>query len=169
MPKRYQKEYKMIARLLRRFCSPEVEMMLKHLEEHPEDFRSGISLPSGRRNKWEVLAREVASNGTAIEQNVLRDVKRRAFKKADRQRLLGQIVAQTVAPESVTDAELEDGVTYVGTGVGHPAQIASQQHLQLHKLYQQQMALNAAQGIGYGGAQQGLGNIYPTSSKISQP
>lgn len=156
----------MIARLLRRFCSPEVEMMLKHLEEHPEDFRSGISLPSGRRNKWEVLAREVASNGTAIEQNVLRDVKRRAFKKADRQRLLGQIVAQTVNPESLTDAELEDGVMYVGTGVGNPTQIAAQQHVQLHKLYQQQLAMNAAQGMSYGGLQQGLGNIYssPTSS-----
>ena len=160
----------MIARLLRRFCSPEVEMMLKHLEEHPENFRE-MDPTTLKKSKWALLAREVASSGTVIEQSVLRDVKRRAFKKADRQRLLGQIVAQTIAPESVTDVELEDGTMYVGTGVGNPTQIAAQQHAQLHKLYQQQLAMNAAQGISYGGMQQGLGNIYssPTSSTTSQP
>lgn len=158
----------MIARLLRRFCSPEVEMMLKHLEEHPEDFRE-LDRVTIKKSRWALLAREVASNGTAIEQNVLRDVKRRAFKKADRQLLLGRIVAQTVNPESLTDEQIEDGVMYVGTGVGNPAQIASQQHLQLHKLYQQQMAMNAAQGINYGaGGVGGMGaNLLGTTTTAS--
>lgn len=148
----------MITKLLRRFCSPEVEMLLKRLEEHPEDFIE-ISLGSTR---WDRLASAVYTHGTFIEQRVLSAVKKKVFKDYARKKMLGEIVKQTIAPEE----EVEDEVMYVGTGVGNPAQIASQQHLQLHKLYQQQMALNAAQGMNYGGLQQGLGNMLgsPTST-----
>lgn len=148
----------MITRLLRRFCSAEVKMLLKHLEEHPEDFRSR-NFSSNRTSRWELLASQVDSKGTFIEQRVLSDVKRRAFKRADRQRLLGEIVAQTVAPETVSQEEIEDGIMYTGIG---PTQLAAQQqHIQIHKLCQQQMALNAAQGINYGTSQQlqGLSGI----------
>lgn len=98
----------MITRLLRRFCSPEVEMMLKHLEEHPEDFRS-TGVTYRRTNRWELLASEVRRRGTPIEKRVLRSIEEKAFKKADRQRLLGEIVAQTVNPETVSQEEIEDG------------------------------------------------------------
>jgi hypothetical protein len=79
-------------------------MMLKHLEEHPEDFRS-----SRRTSRWELLASEVRRKGTPIERRVLRSIEEKAFKKADRQRLLGEIVAQTVNPETVSQEEIEDG------------------------------------------------------------
>lgn len=146
----------MITRLLRRFCSPEVEMLLKHLEEHPEDF----SEHKLQQKRWVRIARQVELEGTFVEQVVFRKVKHKSFKKAERAALLGAIVKQTIAPEE----EVKDEIMYVGTGVGNPAQIAAQQ--QLHKLYQQQMAMNAAQGITYGGLQQGLGNMLgsPTST-----
>lgn len=148
----------MITKLLRRFCSPEVEMLLKHLEEHPEDFNELVL----DRTRWSGLLRQVEIKGTFVEQVVLRRVKHKSFKKAERAALLGAIVKQTIAPEEEVDYD----VMYVGTGVGNPAQIAAQQHIQLHKLYQQQMAMNAAQGITYGGLQQGLGNMLgsPTST-----
>lgn len=148
----------MITKLLRRFCSPEVEMLLKHLEEHPEDFNETVL----DKTRWSKLLRQVELKGTFVEQVVLREVKRKSFKKAERAALLGAIVKQTIAPEE----EVKDEIMYVGTGVGNPAQIAAQQHIQLHKLYQQQMAMNAAQGITYGGLQQGLGNMLgsPTST-----
>ena len=149
----------MITRLLRRFCSPEVKMMLKHIEEHPEDFR----LPSvthiyGRTNRWALLANEVELKGTFIEQIVLRNVEKEAFKKADRQRLLGEIVAQTIAPETVSQEEIEDGAYtllntknmvltglatqqfqnqtlqgQLGVGVGNPTQLAAQQQAMLNQ------------------------------------
>jgi hypothetical protein len=147
----------MIARLLRRFCSPEVEMMLKHLEEHPEDFEKIV-----KYSTWQRLADQVAIEGTFAEKRVLTAVARKAFKRLNRQKLLGAIVTQTIAPMS-TEA-YEDGVMYVGTGVGNPTQIAAQQHVQLHKLYQQQLAMNAAQGISYDGSQRGLGNVYSTAT-----
>jgi len=148
----------MITKLLRRFCSPEVEMLLKHLEEHPEDFTETVL----DKTQWSRLLRQVELKGTLVEQVVLREVKHKSFKKAERAALLGAIVKQTIAPEE----EVDNGVMYVGTGVGNPAQIAAQHQLQLHKLYQQQMAMNAAQGITYGGLQQGLGNMLgsPTST-----
>lgn len=98
----------MITRLLRRFCSPQVEMLLKHLEENPEDFRSR-NFGSNRTSRWELLAKDVARRGTLIEKRVLHNVEEKAFKKADRQRLLGEIVAQTVNPETVSQEEIEDG------------------------------------------------------------
>ena len=148
----------MITRLLRRFCSPEVKMMLKHIEEHPEDFR----LPSvthiyGRTSRWALLANEVELKGTFIEQIVLRNVEKEAFKKADRQRLLGEIVAQTIAPETVSQEEIEDGTAMLntknmvltglansqfqnqtlqgqlGVGVGNPTQLAHLQHIAAHQ------------------------------------
>ena len=148
----------MITKLLRRFCSPEVEMLLKHLEEHPEDFNE-MRL---EKTRWDRLANEVYTHGTFIEQQVLSAVKKKVFKDYARKKMLGAIVKQTIAPEE----ETEDEIMYVGTGVSNPAQIAAQQHIQLHKLYQQQMAMNAAQGITYGGLQQGLGNMLgsPTST-----
>jgi hypothetical protein len=135
-------------------------MMLKHLEEHPEDFKKITGY-----GQWEKLADGVYTHGTFIEQRVLTDVKKKVFKDYARKQMLGAIVKQTIAPEE----EVEDEVMYVGTGVGNPAQIASQQHLQLHKLYQQQMALNAAQGITYGaGGVGGMGaNLLGTTSTTS--
>ena len=109
-----------------------------------------------------MLASQVDSKGTFIEQRVLSDVKRRAFKKADRQILLGQIVAQTVNPETVSQEEIEDGTAmlsqqysknlaqsmlntkavmqqglmnslYQGGGAGNPAQYAAQQQAMLNQ------------------------------------
>ena len=92
----------MITKILRRFCSPEVEMMLKHLEEHPEDFREIVGYST-----WNRLADAVRSEGTYAEKRVLRAVMAKAFKRLNRQKLLGAIVTQTIAPMSVEAYEDE--------------------------------------------------------------
>jgi hypothetical protein len=137
-------------------------MLLKRLEEHPEDFNELVL----DRTRWSGLLRQVEIKGTFVEQVVLRRVKHKSFKKAERAALLGAIVKQTIDPAPEV---AEDEVMYVGTGVGNPAQIAAQQHIQLHKLYQQQMAMNAAQGINYGaGGVGGMGaNLLGTTSTTS--
>jgi hypothetical protein len=169
----------MITRLLRKFCSPEVEMMLKHLEEHPEDFRSR-NFSTNRTNMWELLADNVERSGTFVEQTVLKKVKEKAFKKADRQILLGRIVAQTVAPETVSQEEIEDDTAmlsrqygqslaqsmlntkaFIGAGIGNPTQLAHQQHIAAH----QQALRNQYQNIAT--QAQGLTGITSTSTATS--
>jgi len=172
----------MITRLLRRFCSPEVEMMLKHLEEHPEDFRSS-TVTYRRTSMWELLASEVRRNGTPIEKRVLRSIEVKAFKKADRQRLLGQIVAQTIVPETVSQEEIEDDTamlsrqygqslaqsmlnTNIGAGIGNPTQLAAQQQALFNQYTGQQQALrNQYQNVAT--QAQGLTGITSTSTATS--
>ncbi len=149
----------MITRLLRRFCSPEVEMLLKHLEEHPEDFKKTTGY-----GQWERLADEVYTHGTFIEQRVLTDVKKKVFKDYARKQMLGAIVKQTInpAPDVTEDDEysqlsqqyskqlaqsmvntqnvISTGLMnsqfqnqayqgLLGVGVGNPTQLATQQQL----------------------------------------
>ncbi len=146
--------------------------MLTHLEEHPEDFDGDIYPCT-----WYNLLGDVSRQGTFIEQVVTRNMKQKVFKKLRRDKYLQAIVKQTIDPEkpalkdpnTVFYAGVGGGGGSVGTGVGNPAQIAAQQHLHLHKLYQQQMALNAAQGINYGaGGVGGMGaNLLGTTSTTS--
>ena len=178
----------MITRLLRRFCSPEVEMLLKHLEENPEDFRSR-NFSSNRTSRWELLAKDVARRGTLIEKRVLHNVEEKAFKKADRQRLLGEIVAQTVNPETVSQEEIEDGTAMlslaqsmlntknaVQTGLMN-SQLQNQVYglggagvggaISAQSAAQQQAMLNQYQNVA--GQAQSLTGITSTSTKYLSP
>jgi hypothetical protein len=152
----------MITRLLRKFCSPEVEMLLKHLEENPEDFRSR-NFSSNRTSRWEVLAKDLARNGTPIEKRVLRSVEEKAFKKADRQILLGQIVAQTVAPETVSQEEIEDGTAMLSQQY---TKNLAQNMLNTKAVMQQGLMTSLYQNQGYGLGGAGVGN--PTQLAAQQ-
>lgn len=152
----------MITRLLRRFCSAEVKMLLKHLEEHPEDFRSR-NFSSNRTSRWELLASQVDSKGTFIEQRVLFDVRRRAFKRADRQMLLGEIVAQTVAPETVSQEEIEDGTAMLSQQY---AKSLAQSMLNTKNAVQTGLMTSQFQNQGYGLGGAGVGN--PTQLAAQQ-
>jgi hypothetical protein len=83
----------MITKLLRRFCSEEVRLMLTHLEEHPEDFDIHSS------SKWPMLFGDLNQNGTFIEQLVASNIRRKSFKHMKREQFKQNIVKQTIAPE----------------------------------------------------------------------
>ena len=136
----------MITRLLRRFCSPQVEMMLKHLEENPEDFRSR-NFGSNRTSRWELLASEVRRKGTPVEKRVLHNVEEKAFKKADRQRLLGEIVAQTINPVTVSQEEIEDGTAMLSQQY---AKNLAQNMLNTKNAVQTELMTSQFQNQGYG-------------------
>lgn len=125
----------MITNILRRFCSKEVQIMLNRLEEHPEEFRPNIT--TNKQNKWYYLFDEVVRNGTFIEQVTALKIKEKTFKKLRRQTLLGEIVAQSIAPEEVTREQVED-------------RQAGMSHLQ-HVLLQKQYTSLQAQALGGGG------------------
>jgi hypothetical protein len=163
-------------------------MLLKHLEENPEDFRSR-NFSSNRTSRWELLAKDVARRGTLIEKRVLHNVEEKAFKKADRQRLLGEIVAQTVNPETVSQEEIEDGTAMlslaqsmlntknaVQTGLMN-SQLQNQVYglggagvggaISAQSAAQQQAMLNQYQNVA--GQAQSLTGITSTSTKYLSP
>jgi hypothetical protein len=154
----------MITRLLRRFCSPEVEMLLKHLEENPEDFRSR-NFSSNRTSRWELLAKDVARRGTLIEKRVLHNVEEKAFKKADRQRLLGEIVAQTVNPETVSQEEIEDGTAMLSQQY---AQNLAQSMLNTKNAVQTGLMNSQLQNQVYGLGGAGVGGAISAQSAAQQ-
>jgi len=121
--------------------------MLNRLEEHPKEFIPNIT--TNKQNKWYYLFDEVVRNGTFIEQVVALKVKEKTFKKLRRQTLLGEIVAQSIAPEEITREQVVDGQA----GMNHLA------HIQLQKQYtaMQAQALNAT-GITSSMLGQGIGN-----------
>lgn len=156
----------MITKVLKRFCSQEVRLLVTHLEEHPEDF-------TGYDSYWEKLA-DNTHKMTPIEAIVVTRTKKTMFKKLARQKFLGEIVSQTISPRKLNDVEDEERMQIakkysmnLAQGMGSTA--AAIQQVQLSNLYQQQMAMNAAQGITYDGSQRGLGNTYSTTTTTSQP
>jgi hypothetical protein len=140
MPKRYQnKDYKMITKLLRKFCSNEVQMMLKHLEEHPEDFDGDIYPCT-----WYNLLGDVSRQGTFIEQVVTRNMKHKVFKKLRRDKYLQSIVKQTIDPEKPEPIS-PGSIVYAGVGGISNGQMQQLQQTRLAQIYQAQQALNTQQ------------------------
>jgi hypothetical protein len=131
----------MITKLLRKFCSNEVQMMLKHLEEHPEDFDGDIYPCT-----WYNLLGDVSRQGTFIEQVVTRNMKHKVFKKLRRDKYLQSIVKQTIDPEKPEPIS-PGSIVYAGVGGISNGQIQMQQLQQarLSQLYQAQQALNTQQ------------------------
>jgi len=139
-------------------------MMLKHLEEHPEDFRSS-TVTYRRTSRWELLANDVARKGTPIEKRVLRSIEEKAFKKADRQVLLGQIVAQTVAPETVSQEEIEDGTAMLSQQY---SKNLAQSMLNTKNALQQGLMNSQLQNQVYGLGGAGVGGAISAQSAAQQ-
>jgi hypothetical protein len=130
----------MITKLLRKFCSAEVKLMLTHLEEHPEDF----DILSDSR--WANLLDEISRRGTFAEQVVTANIKDKVFKKLRRDKYLQAIVKQTIDPESkyegvsTTANPPADGLFHITN-----PQFQQLQQNRLAQIYQAQQALNTQQ------------------------
>jgi hypothetical protein len=129
----------MITKILRRFCSAEVKLMLTHLEEHPEDFDGDIYPCT-----WYNLLADVSRQGTFIEQVVTRNMKREVFKKLRRDKYLQAIVKQTIDPEK-PQLISPSNIVYAGVGSISNGQMQQLQQARLSQLYQGQQALNTQQ------------------------
>lgn len=129
----------MITKLLRKFCSAEVKLMLTHLEEHPEDFDGDIYPCT-----WYNLLGDVSRQGTFIEQVVTRNMKQKVFKKLRRDKYLQAIVKQTIDPEKPALKD-PNTVFYAGVGGVSNGQMQQLQQARLAQIYQAQQSLNIQQ------------------------
>jgi hypothetical protein len=133
----------MITKLLRKFCSAEVKLMLTHLEEHPEDF----DILSDSR--WANLLDEISRRGTFAEQVVTRNIRSKVFEKRRRDEYLQAIVKQTIDPESKYEGSVSStlhiGPHQVQTAQTHLQQMQQLQQARLSQIYQAQQALNTQQ------------------------
>lgn len=133
----------MITKLLRRFCSEEVRLMLTHLEEHPKDFELSAN------SKWPILFGSLGQDGTFIEQIVASNVRRKAFKRMRREQFKQDIVKQTIAPEEKDSYRELMQLSSVAPGsfvtTSHNSILQQIQHRQ--GLRNAQQAMNAQQSM----------------------
>jgi hypothetical protein len=94
---------KLKEKLYRRFCAPEVRMLLDHMEENFEDF---IDDYHGRKVWVRLLEAKEYSN---TERTVLKMAYERLRRNHARQQLLGKIIAQKLnpAPEKKSDDSVD--------------------------------------------------------------
>ena len=80
-------------KLYRRFCAPEVRMLLDHMEENFEDFEEDYV----GKKPWRRLMK--SNTYTKVERKVIEMAYHRLGQKHERQQLLGKIIAQKLNPE----------------------------------------------------------------------
>lgn len=132
----------MTIKLLRRFCSEEVRLMLTHLEEHPEDFELSSN------SMWPVIFSDTFQNGTFIEQIVAQNVRRKSFKRMKREQFKQNIVKQTIAPEEKDSYRELMGATpgsYVTTS--QTSMLQEMQRQQRQAMMNSQQAMNNQMGL----------------------
>ena len=86
-------------KLYRRFCAPEVRMLLAHMEEKFEDF---VDDYNGRKMWVRLLEAKDYSN---IERKTIKMVYERLRREHARQELLGKIIAQKLNPEVAKNSD----------------------------------------------------------------
>jgi hypothetical protein len=86
-------------KLYRRFCAPEVRMLLGHMEEKFEDF---VDDYQGRK-MWVRLLE--AKDYSKIERKTIKMVYERLRREHARQELLGKIIAQKLNPEVAKNSD----------------------------------------------------------------
>ena len=77
----------------RRFCAPEVRMLLDHMEENFQDFEEDYI----DKKPWRRLMK--SNTYTKVERKVIEMAYHRLGRKHERQQLLGKIIAQKLNPE----------------------------------------------------------------------
>jgi hypothetical protein len=80
-------------KLYRRFCAPEVRMLLDHMEENFQDFEEDYI----DKKPWRRLMK--SNTYTNVERTVIGMAYDRLMRKHERQQLLGKIIAQKLNPE----------------------------------------------------------------------
>jgi hypothetical protein len=114
----------------RRFCAPEVRMLLDHMEENFQDFEEDYI----DKKPWRRLMK--SNTYTNVERTVIGMAYDRLRRERERQQLLGKIIAQKLNPEVPQPPQPSQGLT---------AMKASQhQHLMAHQQYASQYNQGAA-------------------------
>ena len=112
----------------RRFCAPEVRMLLGHMEEKFEDF---VDDYQGRK-MWVRLLE--AKDYSKIERKTIKMVYERLRREHARQELLGKIIAQKLNPEMAKNSDdFMDANRYAAALAQHRQyanQLAGQQYQQ---------------------------------------
>jgi hypothetical protein len=117
-------------KLYRRFCAPEVRMLLDHMEENFEDFVDDYI----DKKPWRRLMN--SDTYTTVERTVIKMAYQRLKGDHARQQLLGKIIAQKLNPEVPQLSQPSQGLT---------AMKASQhQHLMAQQQYASQYNQGAA-------------------------
>jgi hypothetical protein len=80
-------------KLYRRFCAPEVRMLLDHMEENFQDFEEDYI----DKKPWRRLM--MSNTYTNVERTVIGMAYDRLRREHERQQLLGKIIAQKLNPE----------------------------------------------------------------------
>lgn len=111
-------------KLYRKFCAPEVRMLLDHMEEKFEDF---INDYSGRK-MWVRLME--ANDYSKTERTTIKMVYERLSQAHARQQLLGKIIAQKLSPQpEKTSDDFMDANRYATAIAQHrQAVLAHQQY-----------------------------------------
>ena len=109
-------------KMLRRFCSQEVQILIAKLEED-------YSLFTDYSNAWRRLL-EVSRCRTRIENYCVNKVKNRVEKNHDRQQYLARILKQQLVPQAIED--IEDGVQISAQQVNSMKQQLGM-HVQAHR------------------------------------
>jgi hypothetical protein len=86
-------------KLYRRFCAPEVRMLLAHMEEKFEDFEEDYLA----EKPWRRLMK--SNTYTKLERKTISMAFERLSRGHARQQLLGKIIAQKLNPEVVRNSE----------------------------------------------------------------
>lgn len=115
-------------KLYRRFCAPEVRMMLDHMDENFVDFMDDYQ----GRKMWVRLLE--AKDYSKIERKTIKMVFERLRREHARQELLGKIIAQKLNPEVEKTSDFMDAQRYSAALAQH-RQYADQSR-QLNQLAQ---------------------------------
>jgi hypothetical protein len=116
----------------RRFCAPEVRMLLDHMEENFQDFEDDYL----NRKAWVRLMN--SDTYTTVERTVIKMAYQRLKGDHARQQLLGKIIAQKLspAPEVSLPSQPPQGLTAM--------KASQQQHLMAQQQYASQYNQGAA-------------------------
>lgn len=119
-------------KLYRRFCAPEVRMLLDHMEENFADFVDDYL----NRKMWVRLME--AQDYSKTERTAIKMAYERLKRDHARQQLLGKIIAQKLNPEVAKNSDdFMDAQRYASALIQHKQQaIAAQQYGQLNQLAQ---------------------------------
>jgi 2-methylcitrate dehydratase PrpD len=105
----------------RKFCAPEVRMLLDHMEENFEDFEEDYI----DKKPWRRLMK--SNTYTNVERKAIEMAYDRVMRGHERQKLLGKIIAQKLNPEVPQSPQPPQALTAMTTASYQQHLMAQQQ------------------------------------------
>jgi hypothetical protein len=122
-------------KLYRKFCAPEVRMLLDHMEENFEDFVDDYL----DKKPWRRLMN--SNTYSSMERTAIKMAYKRLNRDFERRYVLGKIIAQKLNPEVPQPSQPPQALTAMTTASYQQHLMAQQQqHLRAHQQYAQQAA-----------------------------